>query len=136
MKPQVCPFCRSRVSLIDSAKVFGYSYGFIYLCDFYPNCDARGGCHPGTIKPLGTLADKELRRWRRLAHQKFDPLWKLGIFPCRNAAYKWLSKVMRLPLAKTHIAMFNIRQCQRVIAFVEDFKVSRRSAKTKLKTYC
>ncbi|PSB31385.1 zinc-finger-containing protein, partial [Chlorogloea sp. CCALA 695] len=57
MKPYWCPFCRSSVSLIDSAKIFGQSYGFIYLCDAYPDCDARVGCHPRSIKPLGTLAD-------------------------------------------------------------------------------
>jgi hypothetical protein len=33
MKPQVCPFCSSSVSLVDSAKVYRRSYGFIYLCD-------------------------------------------------------------------------------------------------------
>ncbi len=62
MKAQVCPFCNSSVSLVDSAKVYGRSYGFIYLCDQYPKCDARVGCHPGSNKPLGTLADKELRK--------------------------------------------------------------------------
>lgn len=63
MKPQRCPFCRSSVSLIDSAQVFGCGYGFIHLCNAYPKCDARMGCHPRTIIALGTLADKELRRW-------------------------------------------------------------------------
>jgi zinc-finger-containing domain len=121
MKPQRCPFCRSSVSLIDSAQVFGCSYGFIYLCDAYPNCDARVRCHPGTIIALGTLANKELRKWRSLAHRKFDPLWQSGVFPSRQIAYKWLSKAMRLPLEKTHVAMFDIRQCQRAIALVLKF---------------
>ena len=136
MKPQVCPFCRSRVSLIDSAKIFGCNYGFIYLCDSYPNCDARVGCHPGSIKPLGTLADKQLRRWRSLVHRKFDPLWQSGVFSSHQAAYKWLSKAMRLPLERTHVAMFNIRQCQRAIALVEVFVRSRRNVKTKVTSHC
>ena len=131
MKPQRCPFCRSSVSLIDSAKIFGCSYGFIYLCNAYPNCDARVGCHPGTIIALGTLANKELRRWRSLAHRKFDPLWQVGVFSSRQSAYKWLSKAMKLPLGRTHVAMFDIRQCQRAIALVEVFTRSRRSVKTK-----
>ena len=136
MKPQRCPFCGSRVSLVDSAKISRYSYGFIYLCDAYPNCDARVGCHPGTITALGTLANKELRGWRSLAHRKFDPLWQSGVFSSRQAAYKWLSKAMRLPLEKTHVAMFNIRQCQRAIACVEDFAKSRKPGKTKVTTHC
>ena len=134
MKPQRCPFCRSRVSLIDSAKIYGQSYGFIYLCNAYPNCDARVGCHPGTIIALGTLANKELRRWRTLAHRKFDPLWQLGVFSSRQTAYKWLSKAMKLPLSRTHVAMFNIRQCQRAITCIEVFTRSRQRIETKVTT--
>ena len=136
MKPQRCPFCRSSVSLIDSAKIYDQSYGFIYLCDAYPNCDARVGCHPGTITALGTLANQKLRRWRSLAHRHFDPLWQSGIFSSRQIAYKWLSKAMKLPLERTHIAMFNIRQCQRAIALVKSFTRSRRNIKTKVTTHC
>lgn len=64
MKQKICPFCNNSVSLVDSAKVYSRSYGLIYLCDSYPKCDARVGCHSGTITPLGTLANAELRRWR------------------------------------------------------------------------
>jgi hypothetical protein len=124
------------VSLIDSAKIFGCSYGFIYLCDAYPNCDARVGCHPGTIIALGTLANRELRKWRSLVHRKFDPLWQSGVFSSRQAAYKWLSKVMRLPLERTHVAMFDKRQCQRAIACVEDFSKGWQGGKTKVTTHC
>ena len=121
MKPQVCPFCKSSVSLVDSARIYGRSYGFIYLCDSFPHCDARVSCHPGSIKPLGTLADRELRRWRSLAHRHFDPLWKSGIFTSRNAAYKWLARAMKLPPALTHVAMFDIQQCQKAIIVVRQF---------------
>lgn len=130
MIPKVCPFCRSSVSLVDSVKVYYRSYGFIYLCDAFggsrsdhrfPHCDARVSCQPNSNKPLGTLADRELRKWRSLAHRQFDPLWKSGIFKSRNAAYKWLAKAMGLPPALTHVAMFDVRQCQRAIAVVKQF---------------
>ena len=136
MKPQRCPFCGSRVSLIDSARIFECSYGFIYLCDRFPHCDARVRCHPKTIIPMGTLADKELRKCRSLVHRKFDPLWQSGVFSSRQAAYKWLSKVMKLPLEKTHVAMFNIRQCQRAIALIEVFTRSQQRVKTKSTAPC
>lgn len=123
MIPQVvCPFCKSSVSLVDSAKVYRRSYGFIYLCDRYPLCDARVRCHPNSNKPLGTLADKELRRWRSLTHRHFDPLWQSGIFTSRNAAYKWLARVMGLPPAKTHVGMFDKQQCIRAIRVVRRFE--------------
>lgn len=122
MKPQVCPFCSSSVSLVDSTKVYHRSYGFIYLCDRFPDCDARVRCHPGSIKPLGTLANRELRQWRSLAHRHFDPLWQSGIFTSRQAAYKWLASSMGLPPALTHVAMFDKRQCIRAIAVVKQFQ--------------
>jgi hypothetical protein len=84
----------------------------------------------------GTLADKELRKWRSLAHRKFDLLWKSGVFANRHAAYKWLSKAMRLPLEKTHVAMFDIRQCQRAITLVKSFAKGRQRIKTKVVTHC
>ena len=135
MKHGRCPFCRSSVSLIDSARVYGHSYGFIYLCDAYPDCDARVRGHPKTIIPMGTLANKELRGWRSLAHRKFDPLWQSGVFSNRQAAYKWLSKALRLPLERTHVAMFDIPQCQRAITLIDVF-VNRRNVKTKVTTHC
>ena len=135
MKPQRCPFCRSSVSLIDSARVYGQSYGFIYLCNAYPKCDARVGCHPGKTTALGTLANRDLRKWRSLAHRKFDPLWQLGVFSSRQAAYKWLSKALRLPLERTHVAMFDIPQCQRAITLIDVF-VNRRNVKTTVTTHC
>lgn len=118
MKPEICPFCGSGVSLVDSTKVYGQNYGSLYLCDSYPKCDARVGCHPGTVTPLGTLANKELRQWRNKAHSTLDPLWKSGKMS-RNAAYKWLAQQMGLRKSQTHIGMFNKQQCQRVIAAVE-----------------
>ncbi len=136
MKPQVCPFCNSSVSLIDSVKIYGRSYGFIYLCDAYPDCDARVSCYPKTIVALGTLANKELRRWRSLVHRKFDPLWQSGVFANRQTAYKWLSRAMKLPLERTHVAMFDKRQCQRAIALIEVFTRSRQRIETKVTTRC
>lgn len=120
MKPKICPFCNNSVSLVDSAKVYdGRSYGLLYLCNSYPECDARVGCHSGTITPLGTLANKELRRWRSRAHGRFDYLWKSGRIS-RKAAYKWLSQELGLPPSQTHIGMFNKEQCQSVVMAVEE----------------
>ena len=85
---------------------------------------------------MGTLANKELRRWRSLAHRKFDPLWQSGVFSNRQSAYKWLSKAMKLPLERTHVAMFDILECQRVIAVVEDFVRCQQCGRTKITTHC
>jgi len=87
-------------------------------------CDAYVGCHKKDGKPLGTLANKELRAWRKLTHDAFDPMWMDYGRNFRQEAYKWMSNVMRIDKSKAHIAMFDIDQCKELINHVEEhFKV-------------
>lgn len=108
-----CDYCGRRAEYVDSKVIYGKSYGMVYLCR---HCDAYVGVHKGTDKPLGRLADAELRRWKRNAHDAFDPLWKYGRFRGRrNAAYQWLSERLGLPVEKTHIGMFDVGLCQKTV---------------------
>lgn len=111
----ICPYDGTKALLIDSAEIYGVSYGYAYRC---PKCGAFVGCHKGTSSPLGTLADAELRAWRKKAHRAFDPTWKRGKMK-RKAAYAWLSEQMGIDIDHTHIAMFNVDQCRRVVEIVE-----------------
>lgn len=109
-----CPYCSRKAEFVDSTVIYGRSYGMIYLCR---NCLAYVGVHKGTAKPLGRLANAKLRYWKNQAHKAFDPLWKYGRFKnCRNVAYAWLAEKMGLPVDKTHIGMFDVDDCKRVIA--------------------
>ena len=120
MRDIYCDYCGSHTDFVDSKVIYGRSYGMIYLC---PNCKAYVGVHKGTDKPLGRLANAELRRWKNAAHDAFDPLWQRGPFRRRrNDAYKWLSEQMNLPVEKTHIGMFDIEQCKRAIAICSNIK--------------
>ncbi|MEQ9672389.1 zinc-finger-containing protein [Coleofasciculus sp. G2-EDA-02] len=116
---KICPYCGRETEFTDSAKVYhGKNYGMIYLCR---PCQAWVGVHSGTDKALGRLANAELRRWKQNAHACFDPLWKRKMqkgfskAEARNAGYKWLSQQMNLPPQETHIAMFDIEQCKKVV---------------------
>jgi hypothetical protein len=41
-----------------------------------------------------------------------DPTWQSGeIFETRRQAYKWLAKVLGLPIKKAHIGMLDKAQC-------------------------
>jgi hypothetical protein len=107
-----CPYCGEKARLIDSAEVYGgRSYGLMYVCK---PCDARVGVHKGTKKPLGRLANAELRAAKIAAHAAFDPLWKSGRMS-RNAAYRWLSEAMELSAKDCHIGMFDVADCRRVV---------------------
>ncbi len=118
----VCPYCQGRAQLVSSKEVYnGRDYGPIYLCR---PCDAWVGCHKGMTKPLGRLANAELRKWKIAAHDAFDPIWrrrwirkhsedpkyKKGM--ARGGRYKKLAELMGIPRAECHIGMFDVEQCR------------------------
>lgn len=112
-----CPYCGRQAEYVDSKVIYGKSYGMAYLCR---SCMAYVGVHKGTDKPLGRLANAELRYWKKAAHAAFDPLWQWGEFKGRrNAAYKWLAEKMGLSHNKTHIGMFDVSQCKQVVKIIE-----------------
>ena len=87
MRKVYCDYCGRQAEYVDSKVIYGKSYGMMYLCR---NCMAYVGVHKGTDKPLGRLANAELRYWKKRAHAVFDPLWQRGRFRGhRNAAYGW-----------------------------------------------
>lgn len=69
---------------------------------------------------FGTLANNELRGYRKQAHYWFDKLWQkpTRIFTRYNA-YRWLAYKMHLKREDTHIANFEIKQCKQVIKLVK-----------------
>ena len=93
----ICDYCGTPADFVDSSVVYhGHSFGMIYLC---PRCGAYVGVHKGSDKPLGRLANSELRNWKKAAHAAFDPLWKYGPYRGRrNEAYRWLSEKMGTPI--------------------------------------
>ena len=91
-------------------------------------CAAHVGCHPvgpgqdGT-RPLGRLADAELRKCKQAAHAAFDPIWQTRNMS-RAKAYRWLANRLDIPAHQCHIGMFDATQCRQVVAAVaaSDFK--------------
>lgn len=98
-----------------------------WKCDV---CGGHVGCHPGTQKPLGTPATKELRDARSKLHeQMFDPLWKTAVEAggytettcqqrkrirqrARHRVYAYLADRLGLTRDECHIGMFNLEQCR------------------------
>lgn len=118
--PIKCRYCGNEVVLTSNAEIYGKEYGNgkCYLCR---NCRAFVGIHTGTTIPLGTLANDELRKARNEAHKLFDKLWKSPTrIMTRYDAYKWLANKMNLKIEETHIALFEIEQCNKVIELVKE----------------
>lgn len=73
--PTICRYCGGTIRLVPAETVYGASTGRlgkrnekIYQCQ---NCNARVGCHKGTNRPLGNVANEMLRLKRIETHQIF-----------------------------------------------------------------
>lgn len=117
-----CQYCKTEAKLLkfgDAGYPYRRDYGQTYVC--IP-CAAWVGCHKGTTKALGSLANAELREAKIAAHAAFDPLWQCQAIQdrctngyVRRVAYKWLSKQLGYPVSKTHIGYMSLEECHKVI---------------------
>ena len=115
MKNPKCNYCNEESHFVDSSIIYGKSYGMIYYCEI---CGSYVGVHKGTKKPLGSLANKETREWRKKAHNCFDPLWRnKNNEISRSEIYCFLAKYMGIKKSEAHIGQFNKEQCKKVIEF-------------------
>lgn len=110
-----CPYCGGGASLSDSSIIYGgRSYGAVYLCENYPECDTYVGVHKGTKRPMGTLANAELRKLRKEAHGAMDWWWK-HVKLTKAECYAKLANILHVPLKEAHIGMLNEAECKKVI---------------------
>lgn len=115
-----CPYCGRGASLVDSKAIYRESHGMVWLCN---PCQAWVGVHKndGKNRPLGTLANEETRHARRMAHERFDPIWQARTAKnksknkTRGEAYAWLAEHLGIPADDCHIALFDLKTCVRVV---------------------
>lgn len=116
--PTICRYCGGVIRLVPAESVYGASTERLGMCGevLYQcqNCNARVGCHKGTTRPLGDVANEILRLKRIEAHQVFDSFWKRKHMS-RTQGYRWLAQKLQLPESETHIGGFEIDTCQQVI---------------------
>lgn len=136
--PMRCPYCLGFAEYRpSSAELYrGTDYGPVWICQ---PCGAWVGCHRGGTGrvPLGRLADKALRDAKRAAHAEFDPLWMakmrrdgLRKRHARAKAYAWLSRALSTAPEETHIGMFDIEMCRRVVQICRPYATRIRRTDT------
>lgn len=114
-----CPYCKEGAEFITSKEFYGRDYKTnIYICR---DCDARVGTHRNSKRPLGTMANAELRELRRVCHSLIDPFWQYGKYS-RKTVYIRMAKAMGLTSAEAHIGMFNEEQCRELIGYFQKGK--------------
>lgn len=110
-----CQYCNQPAQLLRGSELHrgrdDLSEQFFWVCR---PCDAWVGCHPRSDRPLGTLAQLSLRRWRSRAHELFDPLWRREPKK-RSQRYRWLADRLGIHPDQCHIGMFTIEQCKKVV---------------------
>lgn len=112
MSGRACDYCGKAAAFSQSSAHLyrGKDYGPVWECR---PCEAWVGCHPGTKKPLGRLANKALRMAKMRAHSAFDPLWKSRLMS-RTTAYRKLAEAAKMSPKDCHIGMFDVATCERV----------------------
>ena len=78
-------------------------------------CDSYVNAHKDSKRPMGTLANSELRNRRILAHRALAKIWENGVMT-KEQAYKWLQGKFGLNDNQAHIGMFSEYMCDQVIA--------------------
>lgn len=127
-KGVICPYCQRTAALVDSIVIYRTrSYGPAWRC---APCDAYVGCHPGTERPLGRLANAELRKAKIEAHKYFDSIWREGHMS-RSEAYRWLADQLGMHPRGVHIGYFGVEQCVRVVEISRKFYLERNATDAK-----
>jgi hypothetical protein len=110
-----CAYCGQLAALVTGAAIYPHRPDLhakqFWACD---PCGAWVGVHPGTVRPLGRLANAELRRAKMRAHAAFDPLWRNGLTD-RRSAYSLLAEELGISREACHVGYFDVPTCERVV---------------------
>lgn len=106
-----CPYCKMEAIWCENKEIYGRNYGKSYMCYLCKKCDAYVGCHNNSKKPLGTMANKELREWRKKTHTTIDPIWRDGVIS-RGKLYRMMSDHFGFDV---HIGESDVEICKKII---------------------
>jgi len=111
-----CNYCDKEVKLVSGKVIYPHLPELKEKLFWYCKpCKAYVGCHGRTNKPLGRLANAELRSWKIKAHNYFDNYWRKQKM-CRDEAYDWLAIELKIKHKDCHIGMFDVDKCKEVVS--------------------
>ena len=114
----ICPYCGAKAELRPANAIYGRndrSNGkHLYVCRNYPKCDAYVAAHHASKKPMGSLANGDLRHLRKVAHIELNKFQhRSGM--TKWAAYVWLAAKLGLSSEEAHIGKFSEDLCKQTI---------------------
>ena len=127
----ICPYCngRSEIRTLESVTGNKEAKGYAFVCKNYPSCDSYVKMNNQTGRPLGTMANKQLRSLRIEAHIQLYRLYADGSMS-RDEAYEWMAAVLNIPRQDAHIGLFQEYYCRKVIALAK-VEYSRRKKRSR-----
>ncbi len=111
----ICPYCKKEAKWCENKERYGRNFGKSYMCYWCKDCDAYVCCHENTRRPLGTMANKELRVLRMKAHSVIDPMWKQKNWS-RKEMYSHLKEVFGKTI---HIGESDEETCREIIKYFQ-----------------
>ena len=131
----LCHYCRNPAELVSGEAIyphrpdlFSKMFWRCLPCGAYVGCHKPNAGQGDGSRPLGRLANAELRAAKSAAHAAFDPIWQEGIKK-RGSAYAWLSDLLKIDPKDCHIGEFDVDMCRRVVSVVSAHKHELGSAK-------
>lgn len=132
----MCPYCGKPAEAAEGRSIYPHrpdlALKHFWSCQ---GCDAYVGCHVNGWRPLGRLANAELRSWKGKAHDVFDVMWRAkwrrdhcDKHVARNAAYAWLAVELGITREACHIGEFDVEACKRVVAICAPYAEKLRKA--------
>lgn len=119
-----CDYCHRDAELVKGNVIYPHRPDLFARwfwrcepCGAWVGCHARGRGEWDGKRPLGRLANAELRRAKQAAHGAFDPLWRSGAMGRRDA-YAWLAEQLGIAIQNCHIGKFDVDGCRAVVAAV------------------
>lgn len=114
-----CNLCGGdEVQYMKSVDLYGRNYGsgYIYRCK---QCGAYTGTHKSNPrKPLGILADAEMRKLRCKCHSIFDHRWHNR--KERSEEYRKLAARLGLPEEECHFAKMDKETLKKALEVLEE----------------
>lgn len=133
-KQMRCPYCGAIARYRSADGIYKDNSGntMLYVCSNYPECDSYVRVHKGTKIPVGSMANPQLRKLRREAHEHFDLLYQSGLMT-KQEAYLWLADIVSSPLSEAHIGHLGEYYCKKVIEKSEELWAERQKRLAKYK---
>lgn len=124
-----CQYCGNPAELVTGAVIYprrddlhAKRFWRCAPCRAYVGCHDPGNGYGDGTRPLGVLANAELREAKKAVHAVLDPLWRSGRMS-RKRAYRWLAERMQLRVEDCHVGHFSVEQCRRAEAFCRSYPI-------------